>query len=520
MRLIDGSSPSPAGDVRLGTRWAAGSTTVVLGLTGLLATVVIVLAGGQIGPVVNSRALTNWWGLLNVESVDPQLRPLPGLLLMVGVLLLIGTWLLALQQIRRRAFGTRVVARLAALWASPLVLGPPLLSSDVFSFVAHGVMVRQGLDPYAVGPSALGHGASLAAVDPRWQGALSPYGPLATKTEQFAVWLSQGHPTGAVVTLRVVAVLSVVVIAACAVALSRPERRPMAVALTALNPLVLLQIVSPAHFEGLLGAFLLAALLAARRKHYYLALALASASAAVKIPAIVAVVAILVQLAREQSTLVGVRSVLARGLAAVTVSWLVLASLVPDGLGWVRALGTPGLGHTPVAPTAILGAILSPFTAILHVATPQTADTLARALGLAVATAIVLRLLATSANRPLEATVGLGLLAVSLLGPVLYPWYLLWGLLAIVPVLDDAGIRWLAGLSALGSTLSLTGLTPGVIAVLAVIVVGIAGLALARAYDSRGSAWPPVDEWAYPHRPDREPKAAEGYPGGRFVQPL
>jgi hypothetical protein len=43
-------------------------------------------------------------------------------------------------------------------------------------------------------------------------------------------------------------------------------------------------------------------------------------------------------------------------------------------------------------------------------------------------------LTATVRRRPLEATVGLGLIAVAVLSPVIYPWYLLWGALCLAPV--------------------------------------------------------------------------------------
>jgi alpha-1,6-mannosyltransferase len=57
-----------------------------------------------------------------------------------------------------------------------------------------------------------------------------------------------------------------------------------------------------------------------------------------------------------------------------------------------------------------------------------------RTVALVAAGCIVAYLIATSQRRSLEATVGLGLLAVAVLGPVIYPWYALWGVLCLAPI--------------------------------------------------------------------------------------
>ena len=43
-------------------------------------------------------------------------------------------------------------------------------------------------------------------------------------------------------------------------------------------------------------------------------------------------------------------------------------------------------------------------------------------------------LAATSDRRQLSRSVGYALLAVAALGPVIYPWYLLWGLVCLAPI--------------------------------------------------------------------------------------
>ncbi|MSV89115.1 MAG: hypothetical protein F2876_04800, partial [Actinobacteria bacterium] len=43
-------------------------------------------------------------------------------------------------------------AKVIALWSLPIVLGPPLLSNDVYSYAAQGEIGSRGLDPTVVGP--------------------------------------------------------------------------------------------------------------------------------------------------------------------------------------------------------------------------------------------------------------------------------------------------------------------------------------------------------------------------------
>ena len=58
-----------------------------------------------------------------------------------------------------------------------MLLGPPLFTRDVFSYLAQGALPLAGLDPYAVGPEAL-PGIFTQNVHYFWQDTPAPYGPL------------------------------------------------------------------------------------------------------------------------------------------------------------------------------------------------------------------------------------------------------------------------------------------------------------------------------------------------------
>jgi hypothetical protein len=107
--------------------------------------------------------------------------------------------------------------------------------------------------------------------------------------------------------------------------------------------------------------------------------------------------------------------------------------LVSHSWGWLSGLTTPAAGYTRGSPTALLGDLLS---AIVSWAPSPDTIAAARAVGLVAAACIVCYLAATSDRRQLSRSVGYGLLAVAALGPVIYPWYMLWGLVCLAPTAD------------------------------------------------------------------------------------
>jgi hypothetical protein len=403
-----------------------------LAAAGFVAATLTVVTGGRVGPVLGSATLTSWFGLLAGSPARVDGRLLPGVLQAFGIGALVIVWLLTLSAMRAGKWREDVVWRLAAWWAIPFVLGPPLLSSDVYSYAAQGELIARGLNPYVLGPAGLNNGDLLNAVDPVWRNAPSPYGPLTGLLQHGAVAIG-GSPVGAVVALRVVAVLSVVVIGLCAATLATDRMRAAAIALTVLNPLVLLQVVSAAHLEGAMCALLMLALVACRRSPA-LALVAACAAAAIKAPAAAAILLISAQhwrMARSWRTRSPNWAYWLQPVVVVGACWLAFSLLVAHSWGWLSALTTPTVGYTRGSPTALLGDLLS---AIVSWAPSPDTTAAARAVGLVAAGCIVCYLAATSDRRQLSRSVGYALLAVAALGPVIYPWYLLWGLVCLAPI--------------------------------------------------------------------------------------
>ncbi len=126
-----------------------------------------------------------------------------------------------------------------------LLVAPPLLSSDVFGYISYARLgALHGLNPYLHPPVAAPGDPVLPLV--YWQHQTSPYGPLFTA---FSYATAPLGPAGALWTLKAIACMAALASAALvgrlAAALGRDGRH--AVALVALNPLLLLYAVGGAH---------------------------------------------------------------------------------------------------------------------------------------------------------------------------------------------------------------------------------------------------------------------------------
>ncbi|WP_462187751.1 polyprenol phosphomannose-dependent alpha 1,6 mannosyltransferase MptB [Frankia sp. CcWB2] len=437
----------------------------------------MVLVAGRLALQPGVVTPSRWFGLLDPVPLDRP-SPLPAFMI-IGVALLVGAWFRLCQRAHQGDLSVPRIGLIIGCWAVPVLLGPPILSLDVYCYTAQGTMLAAGLDPYATGPTALGARPVLLAVDPIWRSALSPYGPVALGYFRLVNALAGGDVLRAVVLHRVVAGASVVVMAVCVVRVSSVARRPWALAFCAGSPIVLLQLVGAIHLEAILLALLVGGLTAVYRGRPVLGLVLITAAALVKWPAALVVVVVLVwrsvravsaataatEAATAAAASVGsgrraaqlrrVGAVAGRDLAVVASVVVVLSSLVPDGFGWLRVARTPAAGLTLYAPTTCLADFLSVLARMAGSAM-RFEDLVGptRAAGVAVAAGIFVWLLVTVRDREPHATAGLALLSLALLGPVLYPWYLTWGAV-LLSLTGQAPRRVLGAVTVVGSFLAL-----------------------------------------------------------------
>ncbi|PZS19307.1 MAG: hypothetical protein DLM57_04340 [Pseudonocardiales bacterium] len=463
------------------------SPAAPLAIVGFAAATLTVVAGGRVGTVKSVIPLTDWMGLLSVQGRRPG-DYLPGSLMLTGIVALVVLWIIAVRLHHGGEYPERRVWWIAGAWSAPFVFGPPMLSNDVWTYAAQGLMLRSGFDPYRVGPSALGNVHAVAAVDPSWRSVPSPYGPLATTVQHLAIAISGGSPLGAVIVFRALGVACFIAIGLLAADLAGP-RRAQALTLTILNPLLLLHVVSGAHLEGIMVALLLGAVVAAHQRRWLPAIVLACAAGLVKAPALIAVLAIIVIHSDGYRGWPAWR-VAARDVVVAALSVVGLTAIVHNGWGWVHALNTPTLGHTALAPASLIGDMYDP---VVRAASFDDLAAGGRITAMLAAVCIVVYLTVTARRRALAHTVGYGLLAVGLLGPVLYPWYMLWGVVVLAPTARAERRDWIVFISGYACVLIPPGFNGAISTKLSVLALAIAaGIMAARARARRRAGPPPA----------------------------
>lgn len=322
-------------------------------------------------------------------------------LVLVGVLLLGAAWW------RLRSISPGGVL----LWAAPLLLAPPMFSRDVYAYVGQAALVVEGVDPYDSGPSAL-DGPLVDGIDEVWRDTPSPYGPLWLTLASLVVRVTGESLLPALVGMRLLAVLGLVLAGSALRRLGGDRALWLGVA----NPLVLLHLVAGAHNEALMLGLMLAGLAVGSLP---LAAVLITAAALVKLPALAALGFVVMARPTWASRL---RGALVAGLVCGVTAVLLSLDL---GWGWLGTLDTGRARLSLFSPMTGLGVLLPGGDATLDAVL---------LVGLLLAAGAVAGLLWRTPSLGPARAAGLALLAVSVLLPVVQPWYVLWGVLPLAAV--------------------------------------------------------------------------------------
>ena len=210
-----------------------------------------------------------------------------------------------------------------------------------------------------------------------------------------------------------------------------------AVWLGVLNPLILMHFVLGAHNDALMVGLMVAGLTLAIERRPIIGIALVTMGAMVKPIGLLALPFVgLVWAGTRATTRQRVIAWAKSGVVAV-LTYGVFSALVGGGLGWVRALTTPGEVRTWLSPSTALGMfsgnVLSWFGLGDHL---DLTVGIFRALGELLAIGIVAYLLLKPQGRTPVQGLAWAFLAVVFLGPVVQPWYLLW----ILPLVAASGV--------------------------------------------------------------------------------
>jgi len=413
-------------------------------LLGLLSTMAITYGASQFGSPFSLKVTGAWFFGVPSITTPPGRNVLVSLVCSYGgMLLLIRAWLDMLRTVSpsrsdQRPLPVAALAAVAALWVLPLLIGPPLFSQDVYSYAAQGAMVTQGINPYHHGPDALGvANAYYPYVDQLWGASPAPYGPVFMILDAGIVTLTGHHVLATVEGLRLLSLAGVILLGIFLPMLARSMGRDGGTVFTlaVLNPVVLLHLVAGAHNDALMLGLLVAGLAMAQRRRPVVGIVLCALAAMVKAPAAIGLVYIGWNWVgagvpwRHRIRPLTTAGVIGAGVAAV------VTAVTGLGWDWVKALDNPSVVRSVLDPVTALGMILGSITHLMHLPFGVSMMLhLTRTLGLLGALVACAWLLFNSDRIGVIKAIGLSLLVVVVLGPVVQPWYLAWGVVLLAPI--------------------------------------------------------------------------------------
>ena len=351
-----------------------------------------------------------------------------------GMFLFMRMWLRLSEVVKYHAGAPeKILRRILWLWAIPMIVAPIMFSRDVFSYAAQGEMTSYHVSPYTNGPWSLsppGTNSFVNPVDPLWGNTPAPYGPFFLWLDSLIVRITGHHELASVVGLRLLEMLAVFIMSFAVPGIARSLGRDGGEALVfgVMNPLVLLTLIGGAHNDAMMVALLCLGIWWALRDHRIAGIVACTLAAMIKAPALLGVVYIAWTWRGPLASYRERIKPLAIGAVASLIPIFITTWLAGFGFGWVKNLATPGTVVNWAAPATGLAILIRnighwfgatvPFKGILAVT---------RAVGMISAISIALALFFTADKRGWVRNLGLTFVAFVLLGPVIQPWYMTWG---------------------------------------------------------------------------------------------
>ncbi|MDD7815092.1 alpha-(1-_6)-mannopyranosyltransferase A [Mycobacterium sp. CSUR Q5927] len=400
---------------------------------------------------------------------------LSSVLLWVGVAVMLVAWLGLGRRVINGTVTEYTLIATTGFWLAPLLLSVPVFSRDTYSYLAQGALLRDGFDPYVVGPVE-NPNPLLDDVSPIWSATTAPYGPAFILIAKLVTILVGDNVVVGTMVLRLCMLpgLALLIWAAPRVARRVGGSAPAALFLAVLNPLVIIHLMGGVHNEMLMVGLMIAGIALTLERHHLAGITLVALAAAVKATAVIALpflVWIWMRRLREprgsarldegepkleprhehrgsarldegepkleprhehRGSAAGAFAAAAAVSALIVVAvFAVLSTLAGVGLGWLTALlaGNVKIINWLTVPTAAanvihaVGGLFAPvnFYAVLHIT---------RITGVAVI-ALVLSVLwwrSRRDDRTAVAGIAWAMLIVVLFVPAALPWYYTWPL--------------------------------------------------------------------------------------------
>ncbi|WP_228000979.1 alpha-(1-_6)-mannopyranosyltransferase A [Nocardia australiensis] len=207
----------------------------------------------------------------------------------VGVLLMITAWV----RLGRTTigFGDRPDAgvtlnelrAIVGIWIFPLLFAAPMFSRDAYSYLAQGALLRDGFDPYQVGPVA-NPGVLLDNVSPVWTTTTAPYGPIFLLLGRAITAITGDNVVAGTIALRLVMLPGLALMMWAVPYLTKHLGGKPAVALwlAVLNPLVLIHLIGGVHNEVLMVGLMCAGIALVLERHHVAGIVVVAIGVAIK----------------------------------------------------------------------------------------------------------------------------------------------------------------------------------------------------------------------------------------------
>jgi alpha-1,6-mannosyltransferase len=382
---------------------------------------------------------------------------LSSVLLWVGVAVMLIAWLRLGRRVIDRTATEYTMVATTGFWLAPLLLSVPVFSRDTYSYLAQGALLRDGLDPYAVGPID-NPNSLLDNVSPIWTTTTAPYGPAFILVAKFVTMLVGNDVVAGTMLLRLCMLpgLALLIWAAPRVARHVGADGAAALWICVLNPLVIIHLMGGVHNEMLMVGLMMAGIALTFARRHISGVGLIAVAVAVKATAGLALPFMVWVWMRDLRDRRGYRPAKAFAVATAASAvifvavFAVLSWLAGVGLGWLTALaGSVKIINWLTVPTAasnlinVAVGLLFPvnFYAVLDVA---------RIVGIAIIAIALPLLWWRFRHTDREALVGITwvMIVVVLFVPAALPWYYTWPL-AVVAALAQArpAIALIAGFS-------------------------------------------------------------------------
>jgi alpha-1,6-mannosyltransferase len=368
---------------------------------------------------------------------------LSSILLWTGVGLMLIAWLGLGRRLLAGDVSEFVMRATTGFWLAPLLVSVPIFSRDTYSYLAQGALLRDGLDPYAVGPVG-NPNTLLDDVSPIWTITTAPYGPAFILVAKFVTMIVGNNVVAGTMLLRLCMLpgLALLIWAAPRLAHHVGTNGSTALWICVLNPLVLIHLMGGVHNEMLMVGLMAAGIALTFQGRHVLGVTLIAVAIAVKATAGIALPFMVWVWMRHLCDKRGYRATQAF-LVATAISLLIfvavfgiLSAVAGVGLGWLAALaGSVKIINALSLPTLAanlihaLGSGFFPvdFYPVLRVT---------RYIGIAII-AVSLPLLWWRFRRDDRAGlsgIAWSMLIVVLFAPAALPWYYSWLLAVVAPL--------------------------------------------------------------------------------------